>query len=74
MELIDHDQRCQRHELIAECFYDFDVEQILALPLPKFYRKDNFCYQGTRNGDYQVKSAYQMIRSWEKVDLEMSDS
>lgn len=59
-KLIDYENMTWREDVIRQIFYNFEAEEILAIPLPRSWQEDVFCWQGMRDRKYNVKIAYHL--------------
>ena len=57
-ELIDHDTRMWKGELISEIFLKDEARMIKSIPLSPFSAEDRLIWHGTKNGIFLVRSAY----------------
>ncbi|CAL1392116.1 unnamed protein product [Linum trigynum] len=58
--LIDQETRTWRRDLIEIMFTQEEQQAILDIPLSPGLDRDSLCWTGTENGDYTVKSRYDM--------------
>ena len=72
-ELIDHENCYWKEDVVKACFYEFEARQVLALPLLEFNKEDVFYWQGTKSGEFKVRSAYHLINSLECTEPENSE-
>jgi hypothetical protein len=66
-DLIDNQSREWKEEAIKQIFYPMEAKQICTMPLPNYNQEDFISWQGTKDGNYSVKSGYQAILAWHKA-------
>jgi ribonuclease HI len=57
-ELIDHDLRKWKEDLISEIFVQDEAKLIQSIPLSPFPAEDHITWSGTKNGIFSMRSAY----------------
>ena len=60
-ELIDHTSMTWKAELVRNCFFDFDSDVILQIPLSMRKQEDCWAWHHERNGLFTVRFAYRML-------------
>jgi hypothetical protein len=64
-DLIDNQNRCWKENIIQQLFYPPEASLICSIPIMGSDQEDFISWQGTRDGEYSVKSGYQAIINWQ---------
>ncbi|GAU34369.1 hypothetical protein TSUD_217090 [Trifolium subterraneum] len=66
-DLIDHQNHCWKEQLVNQTFMPYEATQICKIPISTHMTEDTedtICWQGTKDGNYSVKSGYNAIMEW----------
>ncbi|GAU41426.1 hypothetical protein TSUD_26060 [Trifolium subterraneum] len=66
-DLIDHQNHCWKEQLVNQTFIPYEATQICKIPISTHMTEDTedtICWQGTKDGNYSVKSGYNAIMEW----------
>lgn len=64
-DLIDRQNMGWNAQLIHQLFYTAKANLICAIPITNIDQEDIISWQGTKDGNYSVKSGYQAIIDWQ---------
>jgi hypothetical protein len=73
-DLIDDQNKCWKEQTIYQTFYPSEADQICSTPLTSTDQEDFVNWQGTKDGNYSVKSGYQAVMDWTNRHLPQSTS
>jgi hypothetical protein len=57
-EIIDHDTRRWKDDLISQVFMDDEAKIIKSIPLSPLPAEDSIIWRGTKNGNFSIQSSY----------------
>jgi hypothetical protein len=73
-DLIDDQNKSRKEQTIHQIFYPSEADQICTIPLTSTDQEDFLNWQGTKDGNYSVKSGYQAVMDWNNKNLPQSTS
>jgi len=67
-QLIDEESHSWKEDVLQRFFYQFDVEEILKIPIHKRGSEDLIAWHSEKSGVFSVRSAYRLGVSVTEVD------
>ena len=60
-QLIDHQTRVWKQDVVRSTFFPFEAENILGIPLSHTQQADKLIWGATKTGEYAVRSGYHLL-------------